>query len=228
MLPYGGTFRSCRRYVDEKAQEKFAKSGRPFRHRQEGRHHAFRARIISSSPSGAPWVAARTAMSWLQKVARAATKNGLTLEWTTPVGFRSRAEVRPRGTPRRVKTKLFGEITYLTVRENSDEVAQAKQANAMSPNFVHSLDSSAMMLTIDAALDEGITNFAMIHDSYGTLATDTERLSPAHPRGIREDVSGSMTCWRSCGQTSLTVCQRRHGETFPPYRRRATSSLRMS
>lgn len=181
VMPYGGTFRSCIRYVSEKAAEKLQKAGGDPFGEDSVQAHIFLARAVWDA-LGASVVAARDAMSWLQKVARVTTKAGLDLEWTTPVGFPVRQRYLSTEA-RRVKTQLFGAITYLSYKEElADEVAVAKQANAMSPNFVHSLDSAAMMLTIDAALDEGITDFAMIHDSYGTLATDTDRLS----RLIRE------------------------------------------
>jgi DNA-directed RNA polymerase len=46
----------------------------------------------------------------------------------------------------------------------------------IAPNFVHSLDASCLMLTVNRAVDEGVQNFAMVHDSYGVLAADMEQL----------------------------------------------------
>jgi DNA-directed RNA polymerase len=72
---------------------------------------------------------------------------------------------------------MQGSLVYLTVYEHSDLIDGSKQALAVSPNFVHSMDASAMMLTIDLALDNGVTQFAMIHDSYGTVAADVDMLA---------------------------------------------------
>jgi DNA-directed RNA polymerase len=48
---------------------------------------------------------------------------------------------------------------------------------ALSPNFVHSLDAAALMLTICTAQDRrASTAFAAIHDSYGTVAADMQTL----------------------------------------------------
>jgi DNA-directed RNA polymerase len=41
----------------------------------------------------------------------------------------------------------------------------------MSPNFVHSLDASALTESVIRANEYGIYDFSMIHDSYGTHAT---------------------------------------------------------
>jgi DNA-directed RNA polymerase len=39
------------------------------------------------------------------------------------------------------------------------------------------MDAAAMMLTIALALDNGVSQFAMIHDSYGTVAADMDMLA---------------------------------------------------
>lgn len=48
---------------------------------------------------------------------------------------------------------------------------------AIAPNFVHSMDAAHLMLTVDASVTEGIQNFALIHDSFGTHAANTEKLA---------------------------------------------------
>ena len=53
------------------------------------------------------------------------------------------------------------------LRVSSDRLDVNKQINAMSPNFIHSLDACAMRMTINACAAEGITSFAGIHDSFG-------------------------------------------------------------
>lgn len=50
------------------------------------------------------------------------------------------------------------------------EIDNTAQKNGISPNFVHSMDASHLMLTTVAASQEGIRHFAMIHDSFGTHA----------------------------------------------------------
>jgi DNA-directed RNA polymerase len=48
-----------------------------------------------------------------------------------------------------------------------------RQANGFPPNFVHSLDSSHMMLTSMHLWNRGIT-FASVHDCYWTHAANVE------------------------------------------------------
>lgn len=51
-----------------------------------------------------------------------------------------------------------------------------KQRTAFPPNYIHSLDSTHMMLTACAAAKAGIT-FAGVHDSFWTHACDVDTLN---------------------------------------------------
>lgn len=127
---------------------------------------------------GAVVVAARSAMDWLQEVAKIASKAEIPLEWTTPAGFlvyqhyvkQKNKKIRTFWGAARVRVQL-------SVNEDTDKMDKNKQRNGISPNFVHSMDASHLMLTVNKCLDEGISSFAMIHDSYGTHACDTDTLA---------------------------------------------------
>ncbi len=56
------------------------------------------------------------------------------------------------------------------------ELDKKSQAQGISPNFVHSLDAAALMFTVDACLACNVDSFGMVHDSYATLAADTDTL----------------------------------------------------
>jgi DNA-directed RNA polymerase len=174
VLPYGGTFKSCMEYVREAVREAI-KDGKedPFGD-DLPRAAAYLAKQVWAS-IGETVIAARDAMTWLQKCARVATKAGIDLRWTTPSGFvcfQNYKELEER----RIKTRFQGTIIQFSSLNTTDELDKHKQASAVSPNFVHSLDASAMMLTIQSCLAKGVSSFAMIHDSYGTHAADTDTL----------------------------------------------------
>jgi DNA-directed RNA polymerase len=175
VLPYGGTFRSCLHYVREAVAKKIADGAVVPFGEELSKAEGFLAKLVWES-IGDVVVAARTAMSWLQTVARVATKEGVALTWVTPAGFPAYQGYRDMR-PRRVKTKLQGSIVKLTLNEDGDKLDKDRQALGISPNFVHSMDASAMMLTIQLALNNGVTQFAMIHDSYGTVAADMDMLA---------------------------------------------------
>lgn len=55
--------------------------------------------------------------------------------------------------------------------------------NAFPPNFVHSLDSTHMMLTSLYCRKRGIT-FAAIHDCYWTHACDVDEMNKVNKRNF--------------------------------------------
>lgn len=120
-------------------------------------------------------VKAGEAMHWLQEVAALAAKEELPVRWTTPVGFPV-MQAYPALEARRVKTAINGMVLKLLMNQEKDSLDKRKQGQGISPNFVHSCDAAHLMLTVVRAKQEGIQNFAMIHDSFGTTAGDVEEM----------------------------------------------------
>lgn len=123
---------------------------------------------------GTTVVAAVEAMKWLQKAASAIVSEGMPVSWVTPIGFPVWQEYR-KMTVKRVDTVICGSIRLTMqvaqVEEDQKELNKLdphKNVNGISPNFVHSMDASHLMLTVLAAADQGVNHFAMIHDSFGT------------------------------------------------------------
>lgn len=106
-------------------------------------------------------------MEWLQQVARMVTKNGEVIQWTTPMDF----IVQQPYMVYNVKTYQM-RFLHITKRfydiEVTGTVDRRKQSQAIAPNFIHSMDASHLQMTVNRATEAKITNFAMIHDSYGT------------------------------------------------------------
>ena len=121
-------------------------------------------------------VAAAQAMEWLQGAARVAAKDGLPVMWTTPTGFLvQQAYTVPQ--VKRIKLTFEETLIKLSINEDTSKIDTRKQASGISPNWVHSLDASHMMRTIDAAHALGLRSFCMIHDSYGTHAGNAQVLA---------------------------------------------------
>jgi DNA-directed RNA polymerase len=176
VLPYGGTERACRNYVEEAYLKRVSDGERdPFTREERLEALKLLADTVWTS-IGEVVVAARAAMDWLRGVSRLMTSAGKDIRWTAPSGFPVLQDYRDIAW-RRVKTRLNGAVTFLSMGEETDKLHAQRQANGLPPNFVHSLDAAALCLTVERAVAEGITSFAMIHDSYGTHAADTEKLS---------------------------------------------------
>ncbi|KAJ1359419.1 hypothetical protein KIN20_018144 [Parelaphostrongylus tenuis] len=98
---------------------------------------------------------------WFRVCAKGVSDLLHTMEWVTPLGL---PVVQPYAT---VKEKK-GRVIYAPV--------STKQVGAFPPNFVHSLDSSHMMLTSLDCSRRGIT-FAAVHDCFWTHATSVDDMS---------------------------------------------------
>ncbi len=117
---------------------------------------------------------AATIMSWMQSCSRLITKNNQSIWWKTPLGFPVLHRYMKKETLR-VKTNLGGHVWKPSIQIDTKDIDSRRMANAISPNLVHSLDSSHLMLVVNQAIDEGINSLALIHDSFGTHASEIPR-----------------------------------------------------
>ena len=171
VLPYGGTRYSCVDFVDDYVEEREERGDRvPFMNRTNA--NLFLAHIIWDS-IGDTVVKAREAMAWLQHAARLCATLKTPVHWVSPLGFPVQQAYYDQK-DMVVKTKMMGRIR---IKSNTEKINRRKQANGISPNFVHSLDATAMLLTIDHCIQHGIKDFGMVHDSYATLPADMDILN---------------------------------------------------
>ncbi|XP_075300334.1 DNA-directed RNA polymerase, mitochondrial isoform X2 [Opisthocomus hoazin] len=140
--------------------------------------------------------ATRDIQTWLTESAKLIAQSGQTVEWVTPLGlpivqpyYRSRSTVLNCGMQNlSVKTS--------TTNQKPDTV---KQKNAFPPNFIHSLDSTHMMLTALHCLRQGLT-FVSVHDCYWTHALTVDVMNQIcrqqfvalHSEKILQDLSEFM------------------------------------
>lgn len=115
-------------------------------------------------------VAARAAMNWLQDAARKAASAGLPVRWTTPDKLPVVQQYDKLETTRIRLTFGGTELRPTLATGTTGKLDRAKQANGISPNWVHSMDAAHMRHTIRDSYERGIRSFSMIHDSYGTHA----------------------------------------------------------
>uniref|UniRef100_A0A4W3HZ33 DNA-directed RNA polymerase n=1 Tax=Callorhinchus milii TaxID=7868 RepID=A0A4W3HZ33_CALMI len=136
----------------------------------------------------------REIQDWLTESARQIAKSGHSVEWVTPLGL---SIVQPY---HRTKTMLLrSNMQYLNLQISHD-VAQrpdtVKQKNAFAPNFIHSLDSTHMMLTALYCYRAGLT-FVSVHDCFWTHAITVdvmnkicrEQFVALHSQPILKDLS---------------------------------------
>ena len=116
-------------------------------------------------------------MTFLQSCAKLAVSAQIPITWFTPCDFYVR-QAYANLERRRVKTKLMGQVIRASVNEYKyDDYSRHQMVNGVSANFIHSMDAAAMFNTVNLGVERGVTAYSMIHDSYGTVAADTETLS---------------------------------------------------
>lgn len=167
-LPYGSTRQSCTKYIFEYIME-------------TDREHFpgnFKAACWLTphlwTAIGQVVVAARDAMSWLQKCAGVLSKHNEPITWTAADGFPIYQGVRVINSTK-IETQLAGRF-QLRIGSFTEDIDRNRQRNGVAPNFVHSQDATHMRAVVNRCQAEGILPLAFIHDDFGTHAADTERL----------------------------------------------------
>jgi len=169
-LPYGSTQQACTSsiyaWVHKHHPDAFEKN-------TMFRHSLFLSPIIWSSISEVV-IAARAAMDWIQDCSSVVGKDNHGLEYVSPIGFPVLQKTMKYDS-KKIETQIGGRL-QLRIATSTKEINVRKQRQGSSPNLVHHVDACHMMMTINAAAAEGITEFAMIHDDFGTHAADAEIL----------------------------------------------------
>ncbi|NXA07428.1 RPOM protein, partial [Sapayoa aenigma] len=139
--------------------------------------------------------ATRDIQNWLTESAKLISKSGRTVEWVTPLGL---PILQPyyRSKPTVVSCSSSAPPCPALCCRKPDTI---KQKNAFPPNFIHSLDSTHMMLTALHCFRQGLT-FVSVHDCYWThaLTVDVmnqicrEQFVALHSEKILQDLSEFM------------------------------------
>ncbi|MER9178965.1 DNA-directed RNA polymerase [Mesorhizobium sp. M0767] len=110
-------------------------------------------------------------MEWIQNCCFVTSRNSAPLLWTTPAGFHVR-HFYGKMESYRIKTRIDGQRLDLRGERLTKELDPAGQNRGVAPNFVHSMDASALMTCALKLEERGVEFFTAIHDAYGTVAGD--------------------------------------------------------
>ncbi|XP_022702561.1 DNA-directed RNA polymerase, mitochondrial-like [Varroa jacobsoni] len=124
------------------------------------------------------FTATRQIQDWLANCAKLVGKiRGQPIDWITPLGL---PVVQPYFLPVKKRSPVsFGENlykNYVDFWDHSSKPNVKKQRNAFPPNFIHSIDSSHMMLTAIHSQAAGIS-FASVHDCFWTHPSTVETMN---------------------------------------------------
>ena len=179
-LPYSLTQYSCRQYIQDHVEKEWKEKNKP---------HNFGRDLFKATNYLTPivWesindviVGAKEIMGFLKKVSRLVASENLPVCWTTPSPLNFPVQMMCyKKESKRVKTKMGDSIIKLSIQSDTDVIDKRKTAQSICPNFIHSLDASVLHLAVVKAKQKGVTNFSLIHDSFGCVAPDVDMLSEA-------------------------------------------------
>jgi len=134
----------------------------------------------------------KTAMKWLQQIAKLVAENNIPLTWTTPNGFVVEMKC-PEMVAKRINTNMgqkiwrpntnkgkgswVDDVRKTTINVESNKISVDDSINAIASCYVHSLDGALLQKSVVKANKAGIKNFACIHDSFGVLAPDVVQMN---------------------------------------------------
>ena len=175
VVPYGGTRFSCREYVEDAMNERVMSDKiNPFGdHIYEG--SLYLSKHVWDSISEVV-IKAREAMTWLQDVGRKMASKNLPITWQTPSKFVVQ-QIYSSMKAKRITTHIDNVLIKPTILEESTKIDRRRTINGVSPNFVHSMDATALTLTINRCIKDGIHDYSVVHDSFGVHAHFVPRLA---------------------------------------------------
>lgn len=163
-LPYGSTRQAC---TDSVFQWSFA-TAPDFFEKSTGFRHALYLSPLLWDSIGETVVAARAAMDWVQACAGILAKANLPVQYTSYLGFPV-LDASFEFETRCIETHLSGRL-QLRIANDTDQLSVRKQRQSSSPNLIHHVDATHLMMCVNAGTEYGIEDFAMIHDDFGVHA----------------------------------------------------------
>lgn len=120
-------------------------------------------------------VSATEGMKYLKALAKVLTKYGLPVNWWTPLGLPVQQQYL-KLVQKSFRTRFGDMVSWRGYYQDvaDDESLDANgQKNGIAPNFIHSLDSTHLMMVVNEA---GLSNYTTIHDSFGTSLGEARHL----------------------------------------------------
>ncbi|ETM56492.1 hypothetical protein L914_00548 [Phytophthora nicotianae] len=178
---YGVTYIGARKQISARLHETFLTKGHIMDDKLEDDiyHASCYCAELTMGSMGDLFTSARGIMGWLARCAGKVGESGQPMSWITPLGLPVVQPYRSKST-KQVRTKVQH---VLMVDNEGRPVSIGRQKSAFPPNFVHSLDSTHMMLTARRCLEDEKISFAAVHDSYWTHACSVDTMN----RRLREE-----------------------------------------
>ena len=114
-------------------------------------------------------------LKYLRTTASCFNNENKSISWHTPSGFFVQQNYH-KNDIKIVRTKLSDSSMRLHLNEpDRSKVDKRKQSQGFPSNYIHSLDAAHCHLSLVEASKHGLTNFCVIHDCYGSPASELQK-----------------------------------------------------
>ena len=130
---------------------------------------------VTMNVIGDLFTGAKQTMNWLTHCARLLSSKGHPVAWMTPLGLPALQPYRQKRASRVVTA-----LSSLVVADHSDDlpIHKSRSVSAFPPNYIHSLDSTHMLMTA-LEMDRRGLSFSAVHDSFWTHPCDIDEMNEA-------------------------------------------------
>lgn len=164
-LPYGSTQQACTSSIFEWYMDQRLDA---FPTNTTFKHCVLLSKLMWES-IGEVVIAARGAMRWIQDSSSILSKSGEAIVYYSPLGFPVYQGSR-KIEDLRVSARIGGSQMKVRIATDTDEIDPRKQRQGSSPNMIHHVDATHLMMCVNSGAAIGIKDFAMIHDDFGVHA----------------------------------------------------------
>lgn len=176
VLPYGGTFLSCLDYVREAVRDRISMEGQPPWLTEESHNDAFvtLAKVVWAAMHDIV-EAPLDGMKYVQRITKAWARVDRLGEvaWIAPSGFPVSMAYPERSGRAGVTSTIDGKPFTIAYYNEGKRPNWRRVEAASPPNFVHSLDASHLVFSLNRASKDGINQVAVVHDAFGTTPSKT-------------------------------------------------------
>ena len=113
---------------------------------------------------------------WMKNIAKQISEQNKPIIWTTPFISLKVIQEEFETVKKQISTKYNNKDNKMQILLPTDKIDKDEQTKGIAPNFIHSLDSTHMYMSLLLANERGVDAFATIHDSFATHAQDVDLL----------------------------------------------------
>jgi len=171
---YGVTYIGAKKQIQEKIQEKLEEDGIDVVEIDNEIHTACSyLASVTMEVIGQEFTGAEETKNWLLSCARLIAQQDHPMAWISPIGV---PVIQPyRQNKSHTIVTLLQSVVVVDTSEDLP-IHKKRQVSAFPPNYIHSLDSSHMLLTALEMDRRGLT-FSAVHDSFWTHPCDVDEMN---------------------------------------------------